>query len=204
MQKKEIQKNNFLKQKLLKKNPSSVNIKKASYRKSRYFKISSTSNSNLFFRKRLLLFFKRKLYYYKKLKFKRMIIFKIERNNIFCTFKNNIKSKTIYSCAASRYRIKVTAKKLKHSINRVLTFFFHSIKKKLKSKNLIIKIISPKFLRIKTYYTCVRLFRRLKLSHSVKYRNILYYIPEFKSFNGCRVNKKRRKKRRRYVNVKVI
>ncbi len=184
---------------MLKKNKS-INKKK----NFKFFKKKINTIENLFFKKKVMLFFKRKLFYYKIAKFTKCIIIRLRSNNVFCTFNDNLEKKTIFSCSASRYKIKITAKKLKHQISRIITFFYHDIKSKIKTRSLIIKIVSPKFLRTKVYYLCLRFFSRYKLKQINHKRTVLYYINSYKSFNGCRVNKKRRKKRRRRLLFKKI
>lgn len=173
-------------------------------KKFRFFKTRVSTPENLYFKKKVILFFKRKLFYYKNTKFTKCIIIRLRSNNVFCTFNDNVQKKTLFSCAASRYKIKITAKKLKYQISRIITFFYHDIKRKINSRSLIIKIISPKFLRIKVYYLCLRFFSRYKLKQLDCKRTVLYYLNSYKSFNGCRVNKKRRKKRRRRLLFKKI
>lgn len=169
------------------------------------FRKKEKLKDTLFSRKKFLLFFKRKLYYYKDFKFNKSLIIRVKANNVFCTFNNNNNDKkTIFSCAASRYKIKITAKRLKYQIARILTFFYQDIKTKIKSRYLVIKIIAPQSLRVKLYYLCIRLFSKLKIKQKIEQRSILYYIKDYKSFNGCRVKKKRRKKRRRSFFLKHV
>lgn len=176
--------------------------KKHHFQKNRIAEFNIERSSSLFEKKKLFLFIKRKLFYYKNEKFKNTVVIRVKANNIFCTLINNLQKKTIFSCAASRYNIKITTKRLKYEIARMLTFFYHDIKAKIQSRYLIIKIISPKYLRVNVYQTTFRLFNRIKKKTKLAHRVILYQLKDYKAFNGCRKNKKRRKKRRRSKNIK--
>jgi hypothetical protein len=149
-----------------------------------------------FFFKKKLLFFKRKCYKFRKEKFDKIINIKIFSNNIFCSFQND--KKTIFSCAASRYNIKITAKQLRFQTFRVLTFFYHEIKTKLTTKGLIIKIFSPKFLKENIHDWCVINLSKYKKEKKKYNRLILYEFKNNKCFNGCRVKKKRVKKKLKF------
>jgi len=157
-----------------------------------------------YYRKKFSLFFKRNIARFKKEKFDKILIIRLRSNNVFCTFNDIEKRKTIFSCLASRYFIKITAKRLKHQILRILTFFYHEIKKELTYKGLIIKIFSPKYLRAKIFRWCKRYLSRFLYKKNRFHRPLFFQLKDNKAYNGCRVKKKRRKKRRRRRYFKKI
>jgi hypothetical protein len=93
------------------------------------------------------------------------------------------------------FRVKITKKRLKHTVCVVLQKFLNKIKLALYRRNLIIILTSPKHLRKKI----LKLFR-----DSFKRRNLYIKVKPLKCFNGCRPKKKKRKKRARLKIFKIV
>ena len=119
----------------------------------------------------------------------------ISSNNIFLNLGKITHFNTIKKASSGLYGIKVTKKKLKHTVCVVLQKFLNKIKLIIHRHNLIIILTSPKFLRKKI----LKLFR-----DSFLRRNIFIKINPLKCFNGCRPKKKKRKKRARLNIFKVV
>ena len=106
-----------------------------------------------------------------------------------------IKPTTIKKASAGVFKVKITKKRLKHTVCVVLQKFLNKIKPAIFRRNLVVLLISPKFLRKKI----LKLFR-----DSFMRRNIYIKIKSLKCFNGCRPKKRRRKKRARLKIFKII
>jgi len=119
----------------------------------------------------------------------------ISSNNIFLNLSKILKPGTIKKASAGIFKIKITKKRLKHMVCVVLQKFLNRIKPVIDRRNLIIILISPKFLRKKI----LKLFR-----DSFMRRNIYIKIKALKCFNGCRPKKKKRKKRARLKIFKIV
>ena len=115
------------------------------------------------------------------------VYIRIRSNNVFCTLvdlKNNI---TLFNTSSGKYKINTTKKKLKYNTKVIINSFFRDINSNIKSKkNIIVELISP----IKTRKQIVRI-----LKQRLKQKNLILHIKENKCFNGCRPQKKKRKKR---------
>jgi len=123
-------------------------------------------------------------------------------NNIFGTCSLILNSKVIKSISAGLYKFKSSRKMKKYIFNKFLNHFIKVIQEnfikkdesnKLYFDNTIITIIASKKFR-----------RQIEKSFQIFQRNdgnkkkFLYIIRPKKCFNGCRVSKKRRKKRIRF------
>jgi hypothetical protein len=116
-------------------------------------------------------------------------------NNIFLNLNKIKQYNTLKRVSSGVYRIKITKKRLKHTVCIVLQKFLNTIKSIIYRRNLIITLTSPKFLRKKI----LKLFK-----DSFMHRNIYIKINPLKCFNGCRPKKKKRKKRARLKIFKII
>lgn len=100
---------------------------------------------------------------------------------------------------SGKYRIKITKKRLKKTIIRVLTIFIKDIKQYLSRNGIIIMLIAPIKLR-KRIIKLLKLLRTYKIKRKKKkllgYRPLIIKAISKKAFNGCRAAKKRRKKRK--------
>ena len=119
----------------------------------------------------------------------------ISSNNIFLNLSKILTPVTIRKASAGVFRVKITKKRLKHTVCVVLQKFLNKIKLALYRRNLIIILTSPKHLRKKI----LKLFR-----DSFKRRNVYIKIKPLKCFNGCRPKKKKRKKRARLKIFKIV
>lgn len=152
-----------------------------------------------FYTKKNFLLHRRNLVDFETKNFDRIIIIRLRSNNIFCTYNDYVTKKTLYSCMANKYRIKISAKNLQHEVIRVITFFFNDIKLLLEDHGLIVKVVAPKRQRAVIFRWCQEGFLGFLVNdESIHSRAILYQIKNTKAFNGCRV-KKRVRDKRRYV-----
>ncbi len=110
---------------------------------------------------------------------------KITSNNVFCTFYNLKQKTTIAVGSAGKYNIKTSKKKLRYSTKSVLQSFLKSLKKKIRIKQLLLKITGP-----------IRIRKRLlkDLGVHLKNVNLIIETKNLTCFNGCRAPKKKRKK----------
>lgn len=143
------------------------------------------------------------------LKAKHNLVFKnkfdinLKANNIFFTFSILKKNKIVASGSSGIYKIKTTKKRMKNTYKRLLNIFMTKVykestelKKKVNNFNmynsLIMSISAKKRLH-------VRIIRRLKKFGKriikKRFKLVVLIIKAKKCFNGCRVSKKRRKKR---------
>jgi hypothetical protein len=107
----------------------------------------------------------------------------------------------LHVSSSATYGFKVSKRKLKHFYKIIVEIFFTTIKKNIKNfNNTLFKIIAPiKFRKniCKIIKTKIRQTKRSKISRRKKY-NLLINITPKKCFNGCRVKKRIKKKRRLY------
>ena len=123
-------------------------------------------------------------------------------NNIFGTCSLNLGSNVLKSVSAGLLKLKSSRKMKKHIFHKFLNSFLKTVQEKFEKKkennklyynNTLLTIIASKKFR-----------RKIEKSFSVIRRNktnnnaFLYVIRAKKCFNGCRVSKKRRKKRIRF------
>lgn len=147
--------------------------------------------------------------------FQKKIVIKVAQNNFFCSLISLTNNKTIHISSAGRYKIKVSKRKFKKIYINFLNIFFYKIQKHTPIlSDFIFLITAPIHIRRKIFnfiqkriesYNKVTLSNKLLDSRATasnenfeKYRNILISIPPKKCFNGCRVQKRVRKKRRLY------
>jgi hypothetical protein len=113
----------------------------------------------------------------------------IRQNNIFATFLKLHEQKTLITKSSGNFKIRVSKKRLKPSCYLFLKLLFSFIKEKFKKKKLIIFLTSPRYLR---RFIFRRFFFKFK-----KYFLIFCFDPK-KCFNGCRAQKLKRKKYKKY------
>lgn len=120
--------------------------------------------------------------------FETIITIRTKPNNIFITLTKVLPTKTLLNVSAGRFNINISKKTLKFNLKLILQKVFNSLKEILSKNKTLIKLIVPINLRIPV----------LKLVE--EYTNnvdIAIQIDGMKAFNGCRVKKKRRKKRKK-------
>jgi ribosomal protein S11 len=123
--------------------------------------------------------------------FKRINI-RITSNNVFCTLVDVLRNKTLVLGSSGKYSVKTSKKTLKFSSRVILESFFEEIKRKLKGQQIIISIVSPRKLRKKIFWFFVNKLRKeIKLI-----RKCIFNVEAKKPFNGCKVAKQKRKKRK--------
>ncbi len=160
-----------------------------------------------------------KLYKYKGLRkthFTQRITIKITPNNIFCLIKNLKKNKTEYVTSGGRLGLNITKKKIKFLWKTVITDLFEHMQN-MELKNYIFSYSGPRRLKKKILRLFKKTFRpRYKkgsriskektpkqelLPNESSQRVLLVTVNPKKVFNGCRVKKKKRKKRGGFFRV---
>ncbi len=122
----------------------------------------------------------------KQKSFKSKIVIRFTKNNIFATFKSET-NRILRSKSAGACHLNTSYKMRKYIWNKFINIFLRSIvrfKKDLLS--FTIKIIAKKNYKRKIFQ---------KFKSCCQKNSVLYILPEKKCFNGCRANKKRRRKR---------
>jgi len=112
---------------------------------------------------------------------------RITPNNVFCTLKDLIKNKVLVVSSAGKYKLNVSKKTLRFTNKIIIQNFIEEIKYLLKKELLIINISGP----IKIRKNIVK-----QLGILLKNTKLIICIEDLKSFNGCRVPKKKRKKQK--------
>jgi len=116
---------------------------------------------------------------------------KVVRNNIFCTFTNTYTGNIILKINSGVYKIKISKKTLRFYLIRIINLFLKekSIKKNIfkTNKNILLNIKASSRLKIKILKQII--------NSSLK-KSVAVVLPPLKCFNGCKVSKLRRKKRR--------
>ena len=174
-------------------------LQKKIFQKKKFRKVTKTKKINKHF-----LLAKKKLYrskYYRFLATKnsiykgcKILSVKVLSNNIFYHLRSHNKKKTILKSSSEKYKIKVTKKRLKFVLSQTLLSFFKEAKRYLfTSGALILSITGPR----RTKKKIIKFFLPLLSSKIVIIR-----INSKKCFNGCRANKKKRKKRQRMILLK--
>jgi hypothetical protein len=189
----------------LKKYSKTHTKKKVTLRK--LFYISNFNKPKYFFtlKKKKIFFFKNlyKKHFKKKVasvllfkeKFLKKINIKVVQNNIFCTFVNLNKNKTLHTSSSGLYKIKISKRKLKHFYTDFLSRFFIITRRYCKTlNNTVFCVTAPIKKRRKICKLIKNEIRRIKK----RKHNILIKIEHKKCFNGCRAKKQLRKKRRLY------
>lgn len=115
----------------------------------------------------------------------------VKQNNVFCSLIDLKEKKLIFVTSAGKEKTQTSRKKLHFSVNYIFLSFLKKIKPYIQKNetNLIIKITGP--LRIK-----ILLIKILKKKSIFNKKNIFLFIQSKKCFNGCKVSKKKRKKRK--------
>jgi hypothetical protein len=151
-----------------------------------------------------------------EIRFKNKLNIVIKSNNIFCTFSeiSNSKNKNIQSASTGMYKIKTTKKRVKYTYLKMISLFIRKIYYKLKNFNeeggdedynpfdfTILNIVAKKKLHksIVRIFDIYRVNKRNLLQKNVNEPFLFINIEPKKCFNGCRVSKKRRKKRLKNV-----
>lgn len=200
----------YFKKKILKKKRSKKNFYKkykVELTKKVYFRVRIFNKIKFIFLKKI---FKRS-YLNKKInaalmlkkRFLKKISIKVTQNNIFCTFIDLKKNKTLLVGSSGIYKIKVSKRKLKHFYKNILLLFFMKVSLRINNfRNSLFSIIAPIRIRKKIcqLINSTILNKKVKASDEAykKFFNILVNVIPKKCFNGCRVKKKIKKKRRLY------
>jgi hypothetical protein len=134
-----------------------------------------------------------------KNRFLKKIYIKISQNNIFFTFVDLINKKTLQTGSSGTLKIKISKRKLKYFYKNLISIFFKKLKYFCANLNTtIFKIIAPIKLRKKIFKIIkkkIKIFNKKKLKEN---HTIIIDASPKKCFNGCRVKKKIKKKRRLY------
>jgi ribosomal protein S11 len=115
------------------------------------------------------------------------IVVRVTPNNMFCTLMNMFDGKILCNKSAGIFKIAVSKKKVKFAHKLILLKFLDTIKNKLGTNLIVIKIIGPIKIR-KSIVKC--------LSLNFKHNNLVLHTQPLKCFNGCRPAKARRKKQK--------
>jgi hypothetical protein len=117
-----------------------------------------------------------------------LIVVKVTANNIFCVFSKFKKKETLFLASSGKFKIRTSKRKLKLSIKLILKKFILRIRRVVKQKLIIIRVKSPKKIK--------KIILRYFIRNLKKTKRLILQIVAKKTFNGCRVQKKRRKKRK--------
>jgi hypothetical protein len=135
-----------------------------------------------------------------KIKFISRINIRITKNNIFCTFLK--KKKIKHAASSGKYKLHISKKFFKINYKKMLFKFFKKIKKKIRYNSLHLKISCPKRFRKRILRLIIKLRKqkfKIKKYRKLKLPNLfLIQFQHRKCLNGCRPQKKIRKKRRRF------
>ena len=115
------------------------------------------------------------------------ISIRITPNNVFCTLKDLLKNKVLIVSSAGKYKLNVSKKTLRFANKIIIQNFIEEIKVFTKNDLLLINICGP----IKIRKNIIK-----QLGILLKNINLIICISDLKSFNGCRVPKKKRKKQK--------
>lgn len=138
--------------------------------------------------------------------FRNKFDFRLTANNIFGTFSLLKKNKIIHSASAGMYKIETSRKRMKYTHRKFADTFINKIKQKykknIKSKIAVFRLNKSSILNItaikRVHKRVVRKFRKAFRLKGRSRKPFLILINSKKCFNGCRVSKKRRKKRLRF------
>lgn len=174
-------KKNLLINKLKEKNSNIKIFKKLYFQFRKNFKYSKLTYDLIFF------FFNIPSNYIDK--YSLHIFIRVLQNNIFITFFNFKTKKIIKKISCGLIQLKSSKKKIKFNLNIILNKINFLIKKYFFFiKNIILKITAPRYFK-KIIYK----FFFFSINYNI---NFIYIFSSNKAFNGCRVKKKRRKKRK--------
>lgn len=144
-----------------------------------------------------------------KSKFIKKINIKFVQNNLFCTLVDVKKNKILHTSSSGKYGIEISKRQMKKNYIEFLELFFKKIEKYCKNLNhTMFNISAPIKIRKKVWKIVKRqifvfnakkvlINRKFRLKFKKRY-NILINLLPLKCFNGCRVKKKLKKKRRLY------
>jgi hypothetical protein len=121
---------------------------------------------------------------------------KVVNNNIFCTLSRSSKGSIIVKCTSGKYKIKLSKKTIKFHINKIIYLFLkeRKIKDITKNKdNFFFNILASSRLKIKIVKQVLTFWSK---------RGVIIRIKPTKCFNGCKVSKIRRKKRKGFCAYK--
>jgi ribosomal protein S11 len=118
---------------------------------------------------------------------KYQFVLKATQNNIFCTLVNYKSKKILLNTSSGKEKLKVSRKTLAFGAKNIIISFLKKSNKKFMGSTVQVNIIGP--LRIKT------IFLRLLKNYSKNSRLLINTVHK-KCFNGCKVQKKKRKKQR--------
>jgi ribosomal protein S11 len=113
---------------------------------------------------------------------------RITPNNVFCTLKNLKTGKTLLVGSSGKYKIKISKKNLRFTYKIIVGSFLKEIKRKMKKSKLLVSIIGPIRIRKALVKQIVKVLPKKK--------QLIINVDAKKCFNGCRPQKKRRKKQR--------
>jgi hypothetical protein len=114
---------------------------------------------------------------------------KVACNNIFCTISSSDSNQILSKCSFGKYDIKVSKRNLNFNINKLFFIFFKEKllkKNKIFKKNIIVFLTAPIRLRQKI----------IKQLRSKINNGFIIKIFSKKCFNGCKVSKLKKKKKR--------
>lgn len=177
-----------------------IRSKKDIYNFKKHLKFYNSKIKSSFFKKRIHLNRIKKMIFWRptinrnllnsnKLKKKYSLIsLTIKPNNFFCTLRSKRhQNKLVLIRNSASYKIKVSKKRLRHTVKKMLFPFFREVYKKIKKTSVIIQIIAPVRVRKIALRTFLQYFKSSIVAIDLKHK---------KCFNGCRPPKKKRKKRK--------
>ena len=115
------------------------------------------------------------------------LVIRLTPNNVFCSFINLKKNKTLFISSAGIYKLNVSKKTLNFNNKIIIQNFLDEVKK--------ILFLTKKFLLVTIYGPLnIRTSILTQLSKNLKGIKLIIKVKEMKVFNGCRPSKQRRKK----------
>jgi len=162
--------------------------------KKNYLKKTSKVNKKIFYRFRKLFSNKhsilnQNLNFLVKTPPKFFIKIKFTQNNIFLTYSKIENNNTLKVFSTGKEKIKTSKKLLKFSTKIFFPSVFEKISEDIKNKILIINIICPNYLKSNLIKT---------ISKFLQFNIFILNIKNNKCFNGCKVKKQKRKKRKMF------
>ena len=114
------------------------------------------------------------------------------QNNIYCTLSNVANKKVIFVISSGKCKINTSKKSLKFNSKQIIRTFLKKIRKHFKKgPSTLIVINLPKRLRKSVLKT-------IRFSYLKKKSRLIIELKNKKCFNGCRLKKKKRKKRSKF------
>lgn len=135
--------------------------------------------------------------------FKNKFDINLKANNMFFTFSVLKKNKIVASGSSGIYRIKTTKKRIKYTYKKLLNIFMNKVykksiepKKKANKFNMYNSLIMSISVKKRLHKRIIKRLKRFGKRITKKcFKSVVLIINAKKCFNGCRVSKKRRKKR---------